>query len=103
MTDRLFKFLDRDGSCRYAPGQRWSLPRDDGPGDWMPPIEGELRHRNAYHVFRGCDVLLWSGQALFEVEGRGDLVLLPSQILLREARLLRQVPLEEIPRLFREQ
>ena len=102
MSEGLFKFLNADGSCRYAPGQRWSLPRDDGPGDWMPPIKGKLERTNAYHVFRGRDVLLWSGQALFEVEGRWDRVVLSHEILLRGARLLRQVPLAEMSEVYRE-
>lgn len=102
MNGRLFKFLNVDGSCRYAPGNRWPLPHDGQPGAWMPPIKGKLKRPNAYHVFKGRDVLLWGGEALFEVEGRGERVLLNNQILLREARLLRQIPLAQLPEVYRD-
>jgi len=102
MTNRLFKFLNADGSCRYAPGNRWSLPKGDEPGEWMPPIKGELRHHNAYHVSLGHDMVRWSGEALFEVEGRGERMMLNNQILLREARLVRQIPPEQVAEVCRE-
>ena len=102
MTGRLFKFLNADGSCRYAPGHHWPLPQNGEPGEWMPPIEGELRHYNAYHVSLGHDMVRWSGDALFEVEGRGEQVVLNNQILLREARLVRQVARAEMSGVYRE-
>lgn len=89
---KLFKYLNRDGSCRYAPGHRWPIPSDGKPGDWMPPVVGPLKRGNAYHACLGRDVLLWSGDLFFEVEGRGERVDLPEQVLLREARLVRQLP-----------
>lgn len=89
---KLYKYLNRDGSCRYAPGHHWPLPQNGGPGDWMPELSGPLTaHRNAYHAFLGKDVLRWGGDTLWEVEARGDMVELPNQVMLRQARLMRSV------------
>ena len=97
MAEPLYKYLNRDGTCRYTDNPiRWLLPRDGQPGDWMPPIAGPLQtHNNAYHAIRARHLLLWGGDALFELEYRGERVDLPEQVLLREARLLRPLTWQE--------
>jgi hypothetical protein len=103
----LYKYLNKDGTCRYGgPEHRWPLPvrNDDGtwtPGEWMPPLVGPLSiHDNAYHAFRVRHHTLWSGPALYAVEYRGERIDFNAQVLLREARLLRPVTVDELREAF---
>jgi len=97
MSEPLYKYLNRDGTCRYTNNPiRWSLPHDGQPGEWMPPIHGPLHlHTNAYHAIEALHLPLWAGDALFELEYRGDRLDLSTQVLLREARLLRPLTKQE--------
>ena len=63
-SERLFKVLNEDGTPYHGGAGQWSLPvrNDDGswtPGDWMPPIEGDLEPcANGYHGYREGDLVM---------------------------------------------
>ena len=86
-----YKALDEDGcSCNGGSGQ-WSLPRDGGPGEWMPAIEGTLVPcKNGYHLCEDAQVLDWLDVRIFEAEYRGEMIRYDDKIVVREARLVRE-------------
>lgn len=96
MTERLYKVLDKDGQSCNGGDMRWSLPvkNADGtwtPGEWMPPIQGELIPcKNGYHLCRATDLLSWLNARIFVAEHRGDLVEAGDKVVVREARLLHE-------------
>jgi len=103
MTERLFKALGLDGTPCHGGKGRWSLPTDDGPGEWMPPIEGALvACKNGYHACTQDQIAGWLGPALFELEYRGERVDCGDKIVVREARLPRKLDAwnERVARLF---
>jgi len=92
MTERLFKALNKDGSAFHGGAGTWHLPSDGTPGEWMPPIEGELVVcHNGYHLCRAEDLPKWLGPAIFEAEYRGECLEAEEKLVVREARLLRQL------------
>ena len=104
---KLYKVLNEDGSCYNGGVGRWSLPvqNDDGswtPGEWMPPIEGELIPcENGYHLCTIEQLFEWFGPAIFEAEYRGECIDAGDKTVVREARLLRKTPWDErVARLF---
>lgn len=87
----LYKYLNADGSAIYGKG-KWSLPTVDGPGEWMPPIEGDLIPCvNGYHAFSARDIGYWSGEVLYELEYKGEAIRDGNKVVVREARLLRRM------------
>ncbi|HUX30180.1 MAG TPA: hypothetical protein VMV78_06085, partial [Thiobacillus sp.] len=71
--ERLFKVLGDDGRPCHGGTGRWRLPHDGKPGDWMPPIEGDLVPcENGYHLCREGDLADWLGPHIFEAEYRGE-------------------------------
>ena len=106
--DLLFKVLRADGSCTNGGNGKWNLPikNNDGswtPGEWMPPIEGELVPcENGYHLCRLGDLIGWLGEAIFTAEYRGECVAHGDKLVVREARLLAKVEAwnERTARLF---
>lgn len=89
---KLYKYLKYDGSSIYGHG-KWSLPTEDGPGEWMPPIEGELEPcKNGYHACREDQLHLWSGDRLYELEHDGEVLEhRHDKVIVRRARLLRRM------------
>lgn len=103
MTEKLYKVLNADGNPFHGGSGRWHLPADDGPGEWMPTIKGELVPcKNGYHLCRKQDLIYWLGPAIFEAEARGERVDADNKVVVREARLLRRVDTwnERTARLF---
>ena len=91
MDERLFKVLDENGASFHSGHGQWSLPQNDKPGDWMPPIEGELVPcQNGYHLCREQNLIQWFGLTIWAVEYRGERLNCDDKIVVREARLLRQ-------------
>lgn len=61
------------------------------PGEWMPPVEGELEPCwNGYHLCEWKDVLSWLNAELYEAEYRGESVKASDKLVVREARLTRR-------------
>jgi len=103
MTERLFKVLGKDGAAFHGGTGKWGLPTEDGPGEWMPPIEGELAPcENGYHGCREQDLVKWLGPTIYEMEVRGERIDDEDKIVVREARLLRKLDTwnERTARLF---
>ena len=99
---RLYKVLGLDGSARIGKG-KWLLPRGSRPGEWMPPIEGELvACKCGYHLCRRADLIHWIGPAIYEAEYRGERIETDDKIVVREARLVRTIETwnEKTARLF---
>lgn len=89
MTERLFKVLNTDGSAYLGGNGKWSLPQNGEPGEWMPPIEGELMPcENGYHLCREKDLVCWIGPTIYAAEYRGERKDNDDKIVVREARLL---------------
>ena len=94
----LFKTLNEDGIvCHHNEQFEWPLPikNKDGtwiPGDWVPPITGPLvACINGYHLCTLEQLLDWLNPAIFVAEYRGDRLDVANKVVVREARLLRQV------------
>lgn len=87
---KLYKSLDKDGKGPYS-GMAWSLPREE-PGDWMPPVEGKLEVcLNGYHLCARDQLVEWIDARVFEAEYRGERLDEGDKIVVREARLLREI------------
>lgn len=88
MKEVLYKVLSENGAAYHGGMSKWNLPRDGRPGDWMPPIKGELvACENGYHLCCISDLTMWLGPAIFEAEYRGER-LDCDKVVVREARLL---------------
>ena len=104
----LYKILDAQGRSCNGGNMSWSLPtqNEDGmwtPGDWMPAIGGELvACENGYHAAKDAHVLEWLNARLFVAEYRGELLDADDKIVVREARLVREITTwnERTARLF---
>jgi hypothetical protein len=66
----------------------WSLPKEDQPGEWMPPIPPTICLQG-YHVCEEKDLIKWLAFELFEVEIRGEKIVGDSKICAEQARLIR--------------
>ncbi len=88
----LYKVLGEHGRP-YNGGQgTWFLPEGDRPGRWMPAITGALEPcRRGYHLCRATDLLEWLGPRIYVAEARGDRVVDTDKIVVRAARLVRQL------------
>jgi hypothetical protein len=99
----LFKVLNEDGRPFYGGSGRWALPQNGKPGDWMPPIKGELEPCvNGYHLCCEQDLVHWLGPAIWVAEYRGEYIECDDKIVVRETRLLSRVDTwnERTARLF---
>lgn len=85
-----YKVLSPDGEPLYGGTGKWNLPKDGKPGDWMPPIDGELKPcENGYHI---CTVgqlpaWVWRHCAVYEVEPGEEKIHEDEKIVCRTARL----------------
>jgi len=87
----LYKVLDTGGSAFHGGNGKWYLPNDSEPGEWMPPIEGELvACENGYHLCEEEHLLKWLGPAIYEAGCRGERLDCDDKVVVREARLLRK-------------
>ena len=86
---KLYKFLNEDGTTPQGYG-KWKFP--DGEYHWMPEIEGKLiACENGYHLLREQDLVEWFGPVLWECEYRGELLEHDNKVVVRQARLIKQV------------
>jgi len=104
----LYKTLDAHGCSFHGGNLQWSLPtrNADGtwtPGEWMPAIVGELvACENGYHLADDAQVLEWLTERLFVAEYRGERIDVDNKIIVRGARLVREITAwnERTQRLF---
>ena len=83
-----YKTLDENGcACHGGQGQ-WSLPTDDGPGEWMPEIQDIQLCRRGYHLCRESDVVYWLAPTIYRAEMRGVSIEGDDKIVVSQARLL---------------
>ena len=83
-----YKALDLTGrACHGGQGQ-WSLPTDDGPGEWMPEIQDIQLCRRGYHLCRESDVVYWLAPTIYRAEMRGVSIEGGDKIVVSQARLL---------------
>ena len=89
---QLYKVLGADGAPHHGGYGKWHLPYDNQPGDWMPPIIGELvQCRNGYHLCRADQLLMWLGPTVWRAEYLGEYLDAEDKIVVRQARLLSRV------------
>lgn len=89
---RLYKGLGPRAESMFGGSAQWSLPRDQRPGAWMPPITRLCPGLEGYHIAPTHDLLRhWLAPRLFVAEGRGGGVLDGTVLVCREARLVREL------------
>lgn len=60
MSETMYKFLTWEGKSSFQ-GTAWHLPKDGNPGEWMPPVKGDLIEcENGYHMCRPNQLLEWA-------------------------------------------
>src|SRR3989304_2432045 len=92
MNETLYKVLGENGETVNGGHGKWSLPSGGKPGKWMPKIGGELIPcENGYHLCRRKDLINWLGPTIWGAGCRGDVFKAHDKIVVREARLLRQL------------
>ncbi len=99
----LYKWIDGDRrSCHGGTPLQWPAPAADAPGEWMPAVALPLlRCANGYHVLEGADLVLRSAETLWRVEARGKVLVCEGEVVVEQARLLRQMPWDaRIARLY---
>ena len=97
-----YKALNKDhrSSIKNKP---WSLPGADGPGEWMPPVEGDLKIcRNGYHVITADHLIDWIDAHLYVAEVGDEIVEGDNKVAARTARLIKRIETwnEKSARLF---
>ena len=71
---KYYKILVNGKSCNGGSCD-WSLPSKDKPGEWMPPVEGELKLcATGYHIVKAEDILGWvkTDCEIYEAEPKGE-------------------------------
>jgi len=85
--EKIYKVLGKNGESVNGGHGSWKRNRH-----WMPPIEGELIPcENGYHLCRKQDLIDWLGPTIWEAEYRGERLDSDNKVVVREARLLRQL------------
>ena len=102
MSERFWKSFRVDGRTMHdrAP---WPRPVDGAEAEWLPAIMGPLiACRNGYHACRSQDLVAWLGPVLWEVESKGEVLIVEDKVVLRQARLVHRVETwnERTQRLF---
>jgi len=97
-----YKVLGKDGRSCHGGSAQWSLPTDDGPGEWMPEIVDIKPCASGYHVCTMEQLLAWLGPAIYEVECGGEHAACDDKHVFGRARLLRRLDAwnERTARLF---
>ena len=99
---KYYKILERSGRAPFVyPWFFWPLPKGNNPGKWLPAIKGELvMGRRGYHVLKWRDVEKWRDfihptflfrPPFYEVEIRGSSKESIDEIVVQQARIIREV------------
>lgn len=92
-----YRVLDLDGRAIHRDKGQWKLPEEGQPGEWMPPITGQLSpHGNGYDLYSIADLLDWLGPVIWKTDWRNkplsrDYLRSGNKLIVREARLLSRV------------
>ncbi len=88
----LFKVTDTTGkSVHGIDAADAQLPTADGPGRWMPAIEGDIEYqKKGYHCGNERQILEWLGRSIYAVEHEGDLLEVPRAMVARKIRLTKK-------------
>jgi hypothetical protein len=88
---KFYKFTTAAGEPCHGGSGAWPLPRGRRPGAWRK-VTGDLKPcENGLHLCREDDLIHWIGEALWEAEHRGEMILTGDKVVVREARLIRRV------------
>jgi hypothetical protein len=88
---KYYKWLMLDGRTPITHDGSWGLPGDGKPGAWRE-VEGDLIPcENGLHVCTRDQVIEWGGEVLYEVEVSGESVTADDKVVVRRARLAREV------------
>ena len=86
---RYFKVLNIDGRSTGSQEFQWLLPPGEGPGQWLPTVEGDIVvYVNGYHICTVSQLIPWLGPCIWEVEVRGDVVDADKMTVVRSARII---------------
>ena len=104
---KLYKVLTKDNRSCYSDNPvTYSLPHAGEPGDWMPPVQGDLvACKNGYHLCRFKDLVWWLNETIWEAEASDETLVVDGQegkVVARTCRILRRVEAwnERTARLF---
>jgi hypothetical protein len=98
----LLKVLSAKGNPHHGGHGSWPLPKNGKPGKWLK-VEGELVPcQNGLHLCTPEQLLSWLGPTLWIAEAGKEREVQTDKIVVRRARLLRQVTTwdEKSARLF---
>ena len=86
-----YKVLAADGCSPIHGGRgKWFLPKEKGPGEWMPAVKPVLC-KSGYHFVTLDQLPKWIGPTLYEVEVRGEVLRAEDKSVAAQARLIRRV------------
>jgi hypothetical protein len=91
MSGVLYKVLSKDSKPYHGGIGKWPLPKNGEPGEWLT-VKGKLLPcMNGLHLCRESDLIYWLGPTIYEAEYNGHLVEHENKVVVRKARLVRQL------------
>ena len=99
----LYKVLAKGAYSCHGGSYRWSVPKNDKPGEWTPKAEGKLVPcENGYHLCRKQDLVHWLDETIYEAEHKGQKITDGNKVVVQQARLIRKLDTwnERTARLF---
>lgn len=90
---KLYKIVGHQGEAINGGRGTWFLPKGKRPGKWMPDIKGKITPcKNGYHLCHKKDLVEWlTNGRIFEAEYRGELGKGGDKVVVRQARLIREM------------
>jgi hypothetical protein len=86
-----YKVLAADGCSPIHGGKgKWFLPKEKGPGEWMPAVKPVLCE-SGYHFVTLDQLPKWIGPTIYEVEVRGEVLSAQDKGVATQARLIRRM------------
>ena len=86
-----YKVLAADGCSPIHGGRgKWFLPKEKGPGEWMPAVKPVLCE-SGYHFVTLDQLPKWIGPTIYEVEVRGEVLSAQDKGVATQARLIRRL------------
>src|SRR5208282_4003 len=84
-----YKVLAADGCSPIHGGRgKWFLPKEKGPGEWMPAVK-PVFCESGYHFVTLDQLPKWLGPTIYEVEVRGEVLSAQDKGVATQARLIR--------------